>query len=352
MGYVLNINGEAFDGFKSLEATRTVEGVTNSFVATISPASTGKRSAFRTIALIGAPFSLFHNGKMLMQGFLDEVDGETLETSIAGRSKTADLVDCSAPVATFENQTIFQITRTLIAAFGLELTIRPEAIVPGGELFEKVSVEPGESYFDFIDRLALQRGLRFWSSATTTSGLVIGQPGDELSRFAIRWGQNIKTRSVKRSAIERYSEVTVLAPAAEADLFAGASGGKRAKGFAQDTSVGRFRPLVVVADQPGTEAELNEIAAAHLANLSAASFRAAYSVPGLVDPKKKLWPAGMLITVDDPEEGFVNEALLAATVVGREDENGQSTELQLVNPAALNRALEEEDDEDGGGFWS
>lgn len=346
MGEVkLEVGGRGYGGWKEIEIIRTVETLAGSFVLKLAPTSQTAGREFRARARVGAACVVRMDGVPLITGHVEMTDGLDTEVTVSGRDKTGDLVDCSVPLRDWKNVFLQRLAATLCEPFGIEVVVRPEAA--GTAPFEKVTSEQEETVFDFLDRLARQRGLRLWTEGD--GRLQLGQPGDELSPLELHFGVNCRNRRVRRDGSELFSKVEVFTPEGQPKVLSAET--KAPSGSATDDAVERYRPLSIQAEQPGTVTEMKERAEEELRNRRARALRAAYSVIGWRDESETIWPAGKIVGLRDRDEGFDGTRLLLAEAkFVFNDQVGEATTLTLVPPEALNRAVEPETEAVGGAF--
>lgn len=336
---LLRVGGETFTGWKEIDVVSSVEGACGEFTLTLAPPPGTSRREMRAIIKRGAACEVLFDGYLAHTGWIFSLNGKNNDIVIYGRDKTADLVDCSMPVTSFSGLGLAAVARKVIAPYRLQLSVRPEASDQAHVPIKLAKPEPQEMVFDFLDRLARSLGLRFWTDEK--GWLVLGIPGEELLPVELRYGENILERDVGYDDTCLYSEVTVLAPEEEEGGLFGGSSASRASGKAVNTLVSRYRPLIMVAPEPGGKNKMTALAEEQVALQTASSLRAAYVLSGWLSPLGELWPAGALISVYDPEEGLENQRLAIATAQRTFNEtDGQRTRLELVPPEALLRELE------------
>ena len=105
-------------------------------------------------------------------------DAREVSWVVSGRSKTSDLVDCSAIYKTgqWTNVTLDRVARDICAPFGIDVVVECDLVMP----FPRVAIEQGRPVFELFDRLAKQRGILL---TTNEKGLVPTQASET------PWGQ-------------------------------------------------------------------------------------------------------------------------------------------------------------------
>ncbi|EKN9090595.1 phage tail protein, partial [Salmonella enterica] len=123
----------------------------------------------------GARVILRAGQDVLMTGLIDDVTevvtcGQHLLT-LSGRDNAAALVDCSAPVFTSQAMTLAEVMNQIVRPLGITRTVirAGKSTAP-----EKFSVDPGETAWDALLKIAESNGLWPWVEPDGT--LVIGGP--------------------------------------------------------------------------------------------------------------------------------------------------------------------------------
>ena len=276
-------------------------------------------------------------GQLVFTGFVDEVDvgGDASSNflRVTVRGKTGDLVDSSAVPRNGSRQwkesTPLQIARDVCAPFDIDPAV--ENGIDVGTQLQKFSIEEGESCFDLLDRLARARGallveddagnLVFTKQATGTPDAQIRNP----SRYLIGWNRRSSLR-------DRYSSYVVKAQHAGSDLFSGEQAGQ---GFFRtlDPNVFRYRPLIIVAEH--SKASNLERRALWERNRRAGRGRVlTYRHQGWYYRNGARWRPNILAQVEDTV-ARVNGTFLVVSVRLTKDENGSTSEVQLMAPEAF-----------------
>ncbi len=186
----LEVNGSRFDGFTDISVNRNVENISGSFLFT---ATSDNVTTFPIE--VGSPCRVFIANDSVIDGFVESVqvsyDAGTHSLSIAGRDRTADVIDSSVvgkkefvgPIGLVDI-----ITRTLtdngIEGISVTDTTGGIASFKEGEFF---SAEIGSTVFEFIEKYARKRQVLL-----TTDGdgnIVLARAG---KTSAIATLQNIK----------------------------------------------------------------------------------------------------------------------------------------------------------------
>ncbi|MDP3427099.1 MAG: phage tail protein, partial [Humidesulfovibrio sp.] len=175
-----------------------------------------------------APVTLTLSGQVIMRGRIDPIESEVSKAehtlAITGRDLAAVLVDCSAPVFSARQCSLDEIVAKMVRPLGIT-KIRVDA---GRTLHDKISVDPGMTAWDALQRVCEQNGC--WPYFAPDGTLVIGGPdysdatNPPVGQLVLRWdgkGNNVLRLSEKKGIQEYYSQVTVLGQAHGSEHTAG-----------------------------------------------------------------------------------------------------------------------------------
>lgn len=242
-------------------------------------------------------------GERVLVGVVDDVRRKLSKRehsySVSGRDLAGQLVDCSAPVLTRQMSDMAAIIKAVVTPFGItRIDIRHK-----GTLREKISIEPCDTAWAVVQRVAEANGLAAWF--TPDGVLVIGGPdydappvGDLIVMFSGD-GNNVEELEVSESIHDRFSEVTVLG---QGQGTVRADGKHAQKSTARDTGLTRYRPRIVTDHEADTPALARARARKLLADgrLSGLTIRATvhgHRVGG------KLWEPGQRVRlVSEPHD--------------------------------------------------
>ncbi len=347
-GVDLSVNGKIYRGWKSVRVERSIENVCGSFEIGTSERLLANDwvSGFDEGLLVdvGNECTLAVDGTPLVTGYVDdiarEIDASAHAVSISGRDKTGDLVDCSAVYKTgiFYNFDLAYIAQALLKPFKIGLFINTDL----GAQFRKVRIEPGESVFELLDRLARHRGVLL-----TTDGrgnLVITRAGVglntedanlKLTRISevLVLGNNILSMRIERSQRDRYSEYTVKGQIPLNDNITPVYN-DRLKAVAKNETIARYRPLIIVAEQPDYIARFNLRAKWERNVREGRSTRITVTVQGW-QHADGFWTPNRIVHLIAKPLGIEGGDLLIVSVTYTLDENGTRTEMSLTWPWAF-----------------
>ena len=249
----LRVNGLLHSGWKTASVQTAIDSLASSFDLTLSDkwpsddveAVVEAGPALEQISVeAGASCEILIGGEVLISGYIDAVDpdlsGEDHSIRIAGRSKAADLIDCSAvhSPGSWNGRRLEDIVATLIAPFGLTVT----AAISTGEAFKTFALQPGETVFAAIERMCKMRGLLPISDAS--GNIIIMRPQIGGSAVRIEQGKHFTAANARHSVANRFSQIIVKGQAAGdecAELAGRRSGGRSGWRGTRAARAGRAR---------------------------------------------------------------------------------------------------------------
>lgn len=274
-------------------------------------------------------------GDLLLSGWVDTAedtyDGDSHTLKCTGRSKSADLVDCSVTKrgGMWAHRTIGEIAREIAAAF--DITV----VEDGGDLTQVArvfAVQEGETGFEMLDRIAKWYGFLWLDRPDGT--LVATQAGQLRTKTELVRGQNVVRGSLTTSMLERYSTYSIVGQANGSDTTFGPTVAL-VRGQVTDEGVTRNRPLRIVSDSTLDPQTSIRRAEWERTVRFGKSLRIGYEVRDWAT-EEGVWDIGRLVPVRDPTFG-INEDLLIASVELAYGPQGSAAKLDLVRPEAYNR---------------
>lgn len=135
---------------------------------------------------------------------------DALELTLSGRDGAAVLLDCSAPVKTQRDVTVEDVCASMVRPLGVDRI----DVQAGGAPLKKVSVEPGMTAWEALERAAEASGLWPWFSPDGTLRVAApdySRPADAELVCAFDGAKNnVISVEYETDISRRYSEVTVL----------------------------------------------------------------------------------------------------------------------------------------------
>lgn len=330
---VLTVNGLNFAGWKSARVTRSIEAVASGFELTVSDRWRADAKPWQIYDEDICTLSLA--GQRVISGYVDRrtvsYSASEHALSVAGRDKTAALVDCSAlgPPWEYLGTPALAVLQKLASPFGVTVAVAPGLTL--GRLPEKVTVNPGDSVFSVMETICRKLGVLAVSDGA--GGVLIMRPGSTRAATALVEGENILSGSAAFDASGRFRRYLVLGQSQGTDEWFG-DGTAGVRGEATDGGVLRgSRVLVVRAEGNVTSALARERAEWEAAVRAARGDTVTITVQGWTQGDGTLWPLGAVAEVWSSRLGVEGEMLISETVFEVGD-GGTTTQLTLRRPDA------------------
>ncbi len=326
----LKINNSEYSGWESMRISRSIEQISGTFELTVSDKWPGIDST-REIKT-GHACEVLINSSTVINGYVDDVTpsfGTSDHTiSVSGRDKTGDLVDCSAVYKTGEwsDRNILQIAKDLCDPFGITVSSN----VDYGAVFKKWSIQESETVYECIERAARIRGLLLVSDGS--GGLLITRASSDRIETGLIEGENLLSGSRTFTWRDRFSKYTIKSQnAGFDDSTPDQNSGPR--GEAVDNTVNRYRPLIIIAEDQGDTAKLNDRAKWEKNVRAGKSSRINVSVQGW-SHKAGLWEPNKMVRITS-DKLTVDKDMLIVSVGYSLDRSGSITNLALCDREAF-----------------
>lgn len=328
----LRVAGRDHAGWTRVRVARSLEQAASSFELAFTPREPGGTRPGRIRP--GSTCEVRLGRDRVITGVVDtvriRVDARSIEMVATGRSRTADLVDCSA-VATggqWRGQKIERIAQILADTY--EVAVVTGEGVDTGPVIPSHVLQDGENVHASIERMARLRALLVTDDHL--GRLVLTRASTTLSDTALEIPGNVEALEVLADASQVYSEYRCRGQRAGSDHDFGAPIA-HATGTATDAGLGRTRILVVTAEGQADAARCAERARWEAAARLGRSLEVVATVSGWRRGDGTLWQTNELVRVRADVAGIDGE-LLVAGVTYDLDEAGSRTTLALAPPAA------------------
>ena len=338
----LHVNGAAYSAWTGLRLVCGIEQGASWFELQV----TDDWPAGKTPDIApGMPCTLALAGTVLLTGHIDTltraIDATSHRVSVSGRDKTADLIDCSARITTYTDQDLRAIAVDQARDYGV--TVETNGSL--GEVFPRVAVDPGETVWELLERLARQRGVLLLTDGT--GGLVIGQPKRDRAPDDLVLGENLLALEWTSDLRERFSEYQGRAQMAGYTDRTGLDAAQVA-GQATDDYMAKWRKRLKIVRAEANDTTIDQRVKWERAVRIGRSLTLQATVQGwgVRHPELDLWRCGTLVKVQ-AEALKIDGDYLIGTATYLLDEQGTRTELSLCHPAAYLTAPPEPDPEQG-----
>lgn len=326
----LRVNGVEYGGWKEVEISAGIERQARDFTLSVTDRWPGATNIPRRIKQ-GDVCEVYIGADKLLTGYVDATpiryDGKSVSVGVKGRSKTADLVDCSAVHKTgqWRNAKIERIAADLAAPFGISVIAEAST----GAAVVEHQIQPGETVFECVDRLLTLRQLLATDDASGRMVFVNAGSGGSAAT-ALKYGENILSADAPLDYKDVFSNYTVNGQRSGTDEDSGSA--LSATASASDAAIARHRPLVIVQNGQVNAQICADRARFERVHRAAKALETTYTVQGWRQADGSLWLPNQLVRVTDPVIGFDAE-LLIVEVTWRKSEEGTKTVLR-VGPAA------------------
>ncbi|NHZ45514.1 phage baseplate assembly protein [Nitratidesulfovibrio liaohensis] len=333
----LHTGGQIHEGWTDVSITLGLDRLSGDFDVRLTDEWVSGGSRVRLGVAEGAPCVVRIDGETVVTGYVDDVttdyDATRRETSITGRDKAGDLVDCSAPVKDWQGRSLSAIAADLCAPFGISVQARAGA---ASTAFPRFSTNPGDTVAATLERLLRQRGLMAWSDGL--GGLVIGTVSEGSPVATIMPGDTVLTGRGVRSMADRFSDYSAVAHAdggANPDDDDDAETITSPSGSSTDPGVTRHRPLVLVAETQSGGPSLASRAAHEAKTRAARGRQAVYTLPGWRNAQGGLWRPGQTVELRDELVELSGLWVVTQAQFRQSSREGTVTELTVMRAAAF-----------------
>lgn len=333
----LSINGTRFLDWHDMTIDRSLERMPWLFDMSVRNnwREDGKRRIRR-----GDAVQVKLGNEVLITGYVDdliaEFDANQHELRIRGRSKAADLVDCSGVERQFVQKTLAEIIAAVSKPFGINV------INESGDTdkFTKDVMTEGETFYEYLEELARMRAVRM--ADTPTGDVVLLKTITRQSATPLVLGKNVVRARSQKAAQNLFSEYSCYAD----QTGTGFSASEIAtEGHAVDDSV-RYRPKVFLLGFDANNEQCRLRAELQKRVNRARATAVTYTVRGWTQNNGESWAPGMLVTVRDEYSGL-NENMIVMGTKLIADSDGARTDITVMPKYALDQLpVPKKEDED------
>lgn len=325
----LRVNGREWGGWTSVRISAGIDRVARDFNVTITRQWPGQIQGSAQIKN-GDRVEVLIGDDLVITGWVEATpvryDANAITTGIVGRSKTADLIDCTAAPAQHSGKNLLRIASALAKPFGISVI---DAGAPGSAVID-AQPEHGETVIECLNRLLGQ--VQALAYDDEQGNLVLGTPGSAKAATALVLGENILSCDTERSVRERFSDYLVTGQRPGTDEDFGEATISAIRQATRDAGVTRYRPMTAQQSGTATTDSCKARCEFEARQRAARTLETTYTVQGWRQGNGDLWKPNQRVIVFDPLVGFDNDELVIAEVTYSQDGNGTITELR-VGPA-------------------
>lgn len=253
----------------------------------------------------GARATLSAGHDVIMTGLIDDIHHTVArgqhQLTFNGRDNAAALVDCSAPVFTAQHMTLAEVVDKIVRPLGIHrVTVHGHASAAP----KKFNIEPGETAWDALQKVAEVNGL--WPWVAPDGELIVGGPDYHAppvdTRTLRRDGSgDILSLTRSTSCAGRFSEVTVLAQSHGTEEREGVTS---RKATASDDTFHLYRPFITVVSDADSDREADVRARKLLSDSRLKALTITLSVRGMRTRHGVLWAPGQRVVVKSDIHGI------------------------------------------------
>lgn len=329
----LKIGGLIYGDWKAATITRSLNCMASSFELTVADRFIGSKA---NIPLDEACEVLI-DGNPVISGYLDQItpryNATSHEVTFAGRSKTCDLVDCSAilPTGQILKGSAQSIIEKVIQPFGIKLQFK----ATDSKQIPDFQVQPGETAQSIIEKVCKRTGLTYTDDAE--GNLVISAVGTGASvavlthKISDGRQNNILEANCEYNSRDCFSEYYVKSQLVGTDEL-GAENITGVEGSSSDGDVTRYRPLVLTAESAMDANTAQTRANWEKSNRRAKSLKIECKVHDWRTSGGQLWAPNSYVNIEDEFARIKGKLIIAA--VKLEAGAGTTATLQLAAPEA------------------
>lgn len=326
---LLVVDGIGYGGWKDVQVTAGIDRQARSFSLTVTDRWPGNDIARRVSP--GDLCELWMGADKVLTGYVDATpvsfDSESVTVKVNGRSKTADLVDCSVQneQTQWKKARLEQIAQELAAPFGIKVLME----VSVGEV-PSLDVKPGDSPQQCLDSLLTSKALLATDDAE--GNLVLTRAGVQRADTALVVGVNVLSGSAGLDFSKRFGLYRCRSQRPGNDTDSGRTVAAQMD-TATDKGVRQQRVLDLQIQVEGGLQTLKERVLWEATYRAGSSFKTTYAVQGWRQASGRLWLPNMRVQVQDPIIGFDMEMLISE-VTYHLGENGTTATLSVAPVSA------------------
>lgn len=336
----LLVDGKIYGGWQKVRITRSLIDVAGSFELSL----TRKWEDAKPLEIKPLSSCVVKIGDdTALTGYVDDFipsyDAKEVSWVVNGRSKTADLVDCSAIYKSgqWSNVTFDQVARDICSPFNIAVSVECDV----GAVFPRVAIEQGETAFELLDRLAKQRALLL--TTNELGQLVITQASEQDMGTALELGVNALAARGRFSTKDRASEWIVKGSSyGGGETWSNSApstlGGQKA--VVTDPSITRYRPRIIIAEDVTTAAGASirgqwqmqrTLGEGTQTEITVAGWR----TQGIKGDTGPLWQINRMCPIKDDIQVLDAKWLISVVTLIEDDKNGRISIINLMPREAM-----------------
>lgn len=334
----LTINGKVLSGWDSVRVTRSIERLPSDFELSLMDYFPG--SDDKQLVKPGDACVVKIGSDTVLTGYVDRwspmISRARHAVMAVGRSKCADLVDCSAywKNNVISGATPLQIAQRLAKPYGITVS----SDVDAGAAVPQFTLNWGESSQEVIDRITRWAALLYYDKPD--GSLYLTRVGTKQAASGVKQGQNIEQAAFESTMDERFSVYTgvsmAVTPINEMSGDAAYDAVALATASDPEAATMRYRNRTIIVESTMTaNQQAQNCIDWEMNRRYGRSKNLHVTVDSWRDSAGKLWEPNTLIPVSIPAFGLTDQLWLLGEVTYRKDDQGTTAEMVLMPPAAF-----------------
>ncbi|GBL44425.1 prophage tail protein [Sulfuriferula multivorans] len=341
----LIINGAVISGWETIRVTRGIERFPSDFSVEMTERYPGEAQSYFDVMQSGDAVTVKLGADTVLTGYVDRFiptyTPNQHSITVTGRSKCADLVDCSAeyPNGQIVNATVKEIATKLAAPYGIKVKqLTPELVVHdyagkgSTTIIPQININFIETPYEIIEEICRYMTLLAYDSVD--GDLILSQAGSGKMSSGFKEGVNVQRATMSFAMDQRFSDYQVILNSFWQFGDLGDSGNLVTT--SKDPSVIRHRLKNILSNASAAGIEIGKqrgdwesarrYGRSEVLTLKCDSWR---------DAAGTLWETNTLAPVDLPGMKLHNKMLLISEVTYFRDNLGTSADLVLMPPSAF-----------------
>ena len=351
-----------FGGWKVVNIQKSLDSLVGAFNLTVTDQWTiatnrnDKKKSFWAL-YPGDKIEILVDDKMFFTGYVDQlssnIDATGRNISISGKEKTVDLVDCSETTDKnqFEDKSFLVIAKQVCDPFQIKALI-DSGVNVGGKL-KNITVNPGESFFQTLDKAARDRGLLI--TTNEDGNLLITKSGARVSKVGLVEGKNIKSISISVDHSNRFKTYKAYGQGADIKIESAPGSSWQSvsnNAVAIDKGITRKRTKMLSVSGSSENIDMQNRVRWEAKTRAARSETIVIETPSWTKPSDKineLWKVNEIVHVTAESSGIDGDYLIGTISYSQSYNGGESCTMTLIRPDAYlpEPVVEKEIDFDG-----
>ncbi|EIV6705463.1 TPA: phage baseplate assembly protein [Klebsiella aerogenes] len=334
----LTVDGKIIEGWDSVRVTRGIERFPSDFDLGLMDYFPGNGQ--KQLVTEGMPCQVKFGSDLVINGYVDDwapsISRSRHEVRASGRSKCADLVDCSAewPNNVINNSNALDIASRLASHYNIGVSTDVDDLVK----VPQFSLNWGESPQEILDRVSRWSALLYYDQPD--GNLFLTRVGTKRAASGIAEGVNIEQAYFRRSMADRFSDYVgvsmSISPIAGFSPDTAYDSVTLATAHDPEAASMRYRKRIIIVESTLMASQQAQRAIDWEMNRRyGRSRQLTVTIDSWRDKSGKLWEPNTLIPVNIPSLQLPDTEMLIAEVTYIRDSDGTHARLYLMPPEAF-----------------